>query len=388
MNKEIIKVSIDILKVHPRNSEFFDDIQGKEYEQFKESIKNDGLLTPILVSPDMTVISGHQRLKACKELGVVLVPVMIREDLTDENEKLKLLLAANFGRIKNDDAKQRKIAVEYVNLCGYRNGEAGGGHQVVDNRLPATEIAKQLGVSETTLKEILSIERKLTPEMKELLDKDKLFSKTTAAKIISKLSSSEQEQLISALPVTERLTQKQVQNYVDKLKETQSQMNTYKTKAEKSNELQSRITKLESEIKELEQRKPVLQVKEVVPDDYNVIKSDNITLASDNESLRSDNARMVKEYKAKCKELFDLKDKLKAIEEDSAKNKIENELKSDCIFFCARCDDFIKKVGGYAYLSDKLGDLPEKERKSYLKCVQMISAWAENIITNIDTEHN
>lgn len=228
MNKEIIKVSIDILKVHPRNSEFFDDIQGKEYEQFKESIRNDGLLTPILVSPDMTVISGHQRLKACKELGIALVPVMIREDLTDENEKLKLLLAANFGRIKNDDAKQRKIAVEYVNLCGYRNGEAGGGHQVVDNRLPASEIAKQLGVSETTLKEILSIERKLTPEMKELLDKEKLFSKTTAAKIIAKLSLIEQEQLISALPVTEKLTQKQVQEYVNQLKTKQDSVDLLK----------------------------------------------------------------------------------------------------------------------------------------------------------------
>ena len=107
MSKEIIQVSTDVLKIHPRNAEFFDDIQGKEYEQFKQSISQDGILSPILVSPDMTVISGHQRLKACKELGINLVPIMIRDDLTDENEKLKLLLAANFGRTKNDDAKQR-----------------------------------------------------------------------------------------------------------------------------------------------------------------------------------------------------------------------------------------------------------------------------------------
>ena len=32
MSKEITNVSIDVLKVHPRNTEFFDDISGKEYE--------------------------------------------------------------------------------------------------------------------------------------------------------------------------------------------------------------------------------------------------------------------------------------------------------------------------------------------------------------------
>ena len=36
MNKEITNVSIDVLKVHPRNTEFFDDISGAEYEEFKK----------------------------------------------------------------------------------------------------------------------------------------------------------------------------------------------------------------------------------------------------------------------------------------------------------------------------------------------------------------
>ena len=39
-----------------------------------------------------------------------------------EEEKLKKLLASNFGRMKNDEAKQRKVAVKYVELCGYKNG--------------------------------------------------------------------------------------------------------------------------------------------------------------------------------------------------------------------------------------------------------------------------
>lgn len=50
-------------------------------------------------------VSGHQRLKACKELGFKSVPVIIKDDLVDEDEKLKKFIAANFGRSKNDPIK-------------------------------------------------------------------------------------------------------------------------------------------------------------------------------------------------------------------------------------------------------------------------------------------
>ncbi len=106
------------------------------------------------------------------------------------NEKLKLLLAANFGRTKNDEAKQRKIATEYVALCGFKNGEMGNGRKLSDNHkatLTQAEIALQLGVSVPTLNEMLAIERKLTPEIKEMLDNG-VFTKSTASKILTKLS--------------------------------------------------------------------------------------------------------------------------------------------------------------------------------------------------------
>lgn len=67
-------------------------------------------------------------------------------------------------------AKQRKVIVEYVRLCGYspngdRSTEAQSGL-----RLTLDEIAHQLGTSKTNLKRALSIERNLTDSMKELLD--------------------------------------------------------------------------------------------------------------------------------------------------------------------------------------------------------------------------
>ena len=92
------------------------------------------------------------------------------EDLIDEDKKLKVLLAANFGRTENDEAKQRKVIVEYVRLCGYSpNGDRSTECQL-GTRITLDEIAAQLGTTKRSLQRALSIERNLTDSMKELLD--------------------------------------------------------------------------------------------------------------------------------------------------------------------------------------------------------------------------
>lgn len=179
------------MKPHPQNTEFFDDISGKDYENFKNSIQEEGIISEIIVAPDMTIISGHQRYKAAKELGIKMIPVRIREDLIDEDKKLKVLLAANFGRNKENEAKQRKVMDEYVRLCGYEQGrpkkDANLAHLSLD------QIAEQLGTSRRNLQRALTIERNLTEPMKNLLD-DGVISKTVAADVIASLS--EEEQLL------------------------------------------------------------------------------------------------------------------------------------------------------------------------------------------------
>lgn len=120
----------------------------------------------------MTIISGHQRIRAAKELGMTLVPIKIDEDLQDENSKLRALISNNFGRRKNDPAKDRKALATYVELNGYKHGEIGNGREKKDHNGLSTldEIAKELNMSTTNLKRALRIERNLTDSMKELLD--------------------------------------------------------------------------------------------------------------------------------------------------------------------------------------------------------------------------
>ena len=216
----IVKLNANVLNIHPRNKEFFDDIEGENYEQFKKSIEEDGVITPLIVSPDMTIISGHQRLKACKDLGIEQVPVIIREDLVTEEEKLKKLLATNFGRTKNDTAKQRKVVVEYVELCGNKNGGDRKSERTMCGLKSQKEIAQELGISERTLQELLEIERKLTPEMKELLDEGKI-TKSVAGRVLTKLTKEEQDELLADLgeDKLKEMTQKELKLYVDKIKE-------------------------------------------------------------------------------------------------------------------------------------------------------------------------
>ena len=264
MANEVQNIAVDVLKVHPRNQEFFDDISGQDYENFKKSIQEEGIISEIIVAPDMTIISGHQRYKAAKDLGMKMVPIRIREDLIDEDKKLKVLLAANFGRTKNDEAKQRKVAVEYVKLCGY---EQGGDRKskAQHGLLNLDEIAHQLGTSKTNLKRALSIERNLTDSMKELLDTG-IISKTLAADTIASLSPQEQEELISSLDTTKRITQKEMQKYIDEVKESKkrlesqvaelrSEKSVLETKVRINEENAERYEKLQSDINFLTKKK-------------------------------------------------------------------------------------------------------------------------------------
>lgn len=82
----------------------------------------------------------------------------------------------DFGRRKNDPAKDRKALETYVSLRGYKQGGNGSNqykqkdHNGLFAKATLDEIAKELNMSTTNLKRALRIERNLTDSMKELLD--------------------------------------------------------------------------------------------------------------------------------------------------------------------------------------------------------------------------
>ena len=341
MANEVQNIAVDVLKVHPRNQEFFDDISGQDYENFKKSIQEEGIISEIIVAPDMTIISGHQRYKAAKDLGMKMVPIRIREDLIDEDKKLKVLLAANFGRTKNDEVKQRKVAVEYVKLCGYKHGgDRNSKRQVGTLKLSLSEIARQLGTSERNLQRALSIERNLTDSMKELLDTG-IISKTLAADTIASLSLQEQEELISSLDTTKRITQKEMQKYID-------------------------------EIHSLKANPPK-------PSDYDSTKRQL-------EDYKKDYSNLHSQFEDKVKELQDLRKQMENIKRDDPSEQYAKKLQNSVLTFCAKVSTFIEQVGGYVWLTDQINEIPELEREGYIKAVHTIKSWADTMECNINNK--
>lgn len=176
----------------------------------------------------MTIISGHQRYKACKDLGINLVPVIIREDLVDEDEKLKKLLATNFGREKNDPVKQGRVYEKYERLCGIKNGGDRKSVGQIDRLMTQEQMAKELGTDVRTLRRLKQL-TKLSPELQELIS-DGTVKYTTALNVWAKLSNEEQVKLINEVgkETLANMKAKETQQYIDKINNLENELENEK----------------------------------------------------------------------------------------------------------------------------------------------------------------
>lgn len=208
MAETIVMLDPNVLKVHPRNAEFFDDVNGAEYDRLVESIREHGVLTPLRVTKDMTLISGHQRKRAALEAGVTEVPVII-DSSSDDDEVLMKLIETNFGRIKNDPIKQAKWIKEYEELRGVKRG----GNRIPNGDNPRLvgqdDIARELGVDTSTIRSLKRL-LKLDPAIQQLIS-DGNITPTAGFKLIAKLSPEDQRKLLDKLPEDVKFSAKTIE---------------------------------------------------------------------------------------------------------------------------------------------------------------------------------
>ena len=93
--QEIIKIGEVEFKVLYGN--LLPTIKNDEYERLKASIKEVGVLVPVLLDEDGGIIDGRHRLQAASELNLKSVPFRILHGL-DENEKKHLAIRLNAQR--------------------------------------------------------------------------------------------------------------------------------------------------------------------------------------------------------------------------------------------------------------------------------------------------
>lgn len=75
-------------------------IRKSVFVKIKESIRNEVQKTPIIVSKDLVVVDGHDRLRACKELGIRVKAIML--PYTNEFLELNIVSALSIASQPNN----------------------------------------------------------------------------------------------------------------------------------------------------------------------------------------------------------------------------------------------------------------------------------------------
>ena len=163
--------------------------EGKRLDDMVESIKNNGILTPVilrLVTPGKyEMLAGHNRMNAAKLAGLTTVPSFIKENISDEEAYIYVIETNLMQRSFNDLYPSEKAVVlamrhEKVTNQGKRtdilreikafeNGEKGETEDIItDSR---GRLAKEYGLSGRSIARLLRI-NKLTEDWKLEVDNE------------------------------------------------------------------------------------------------------------------------------------------------------------------------------------------------------------------------
>ena len=117
INKNII--DLRPAKYNPRK------ITDDELKKLENGIKEFGMVQPIIINADNTVISGHQRIKACTGLGIATIPC-IQLDLPADKEKALNLAMNKIGGTWDQrllDSLLIDIMGTSFDLCGFDDSD-------------------------------------------------------------------------------------------------------------------------------------------------------------------------------------------------------------------------------------------------------------------------
>lgn len=122
--EKVIALSASLLE--PFQGHPFRVASGEEMEQLKESIREYGVLSPLLVRPRedgrYEIVSGHRRKAACEALSITELPVLVR-DMTDD-EAVILMVDSNIQRehiLPSEKAFAYKMKMEALRHQGKKS---------------------------------------------------------------------------------------------------------------------------------------------------------------------------------------------------------------------------------------------------------------------------
>ncbi len=171
------KTNISLEQLHPFEGHPYKVQDNEEMESLTESIRQNGILSPLLVRPKdgqpdhYEVISGHRRLYAAKKAGLETVPALIYA--IDREAAAILLVDSNLHRehiLPSEKAFAYKMKAEALNHRGFRSDLTS---VQIAPKLATEQIAEDVGTSKDTIKRYIRLTH-LIPEFLDKMDEGKM----------------------------------------------------------------------------------------------------------------------------------------------------------------------------------------------------------------------
>ncbi len=193
------RTEMPLSDLHPFEGHPFKVLDDELMEQTVESIKQIGMVSPLIVRPDpeggFEILSGHRRLHAAQLAGLETVPVIVKE--MDDDAAIIFMVDSNLQReniLPSERAFSYKMKLEAMKHQGERGDLTSA--QVGPKSWAAQVVAEEAGDSKSQVKRFIRLTN-LIPEILDMVDEKKIAFNPAVE--LSYLKSSEQKEFLEAM---------------------------------------------------------------------------------------------------------------------------------------------------------------------------------------------
>ena len=184
---------------HPFEGHPFKVLDDELMEQTVESIRQIGVVSPLIVRPDpeggFEILSGHRRLHAAQLAGLETVPVIVKE--MDDDAAIIFMVDSNLQReniLPSERAFSYKMKLEAMKHQGQRGDLTSD--QVGQKSWAVNQLADDANESKTQVQRFIRLTN-LIPEILDMVDEKKIAFNPAVE--LSYLKPSEQKEFLEAM---------------------------------------------------------------------------------------------------------------------------------------------------------------------------------------------
>ena len=193
------RTEMPLSDLHPFEGHPFKVLDDELMAQTVESIKQIGVVSPLIVRPDpeggYEILSGHRRLQAAQLAGLETVPVIVKE--MDDDAAIIFMVDSNLQReniLPSERAFSYKMKLEAMKHQGERGDLTSA--QVGPKSWAAQVVAEEAGDSKSQVKRYIRLTN-LIPEILDMVDEKKIAFNPAVE--LSYLKPSEQKEFLEAM---------------------------------------------------------------------------------------------------------------------------------------------------------------------------------------------